>query len=74
MRRRTHKRSKSQLKRYTAFVPKTLKATKVAGSSIIKKINYFFNNTAKAIRKTTKKFDKVTAKSIRSLTKRRIRK
>lgn len=74
MRRRTQKRSKSHLKRYTALVPKTLRATKAASASVVKRINYFLNNTAKAIRKTTKKFDRVTAKSIRSFTKRRSRK
>jgi hypothetical protein len=74
MRRRTQKRNKSHLKRYTALVPKTLRATKAASTSVIKKINYFLNNTANAIRKTTKKLDKATAKSIRSLTKRRTRK
>ena len=74
MRRRTQKRTRSHLKRYTALVPKTLKATKAASASVVKRINYFLNKTAKAIRKTTKSFDKVTAKSIRSLTKRRTRK
>jgi hypothetical protein len=68
--RKTYKKSKSYLKRYTALVPKTLKATKAAGNSVVKRINYFLNNTAKVFKKTTKKLDKVTAKSIRSLTKR----
>lgn len=74
MRRNTHKKNKSQLKRYTALVPKTLKATKAIGNSVVKKINYFLNNTAKSIRKTTKMIDNKTAKSIRSFTKRRSRK
>jgi hypothetical protein len=64
---------KIKLKKYTAFVPKTLKATKNVGKSTIKKINYFLNNTAKTIKKTTKMLDKRAAKSIRSLTKRRRR-
>ena len=64
---------KIKLKKYTAFVPKTLKATKNVGKSTIKKINYFFNNTARTIKKTTKMLDKRAAKSIRSLTKRRRR-
>jgi hypothetical protein len=68
--RKTNKRGKSYLKRYTALVPKTLKATKAVGISVVKRINYFLNNTAKTFKKTTKRFDKVTAKSIRSLTKR----
>lgn len=74
MRRNTHKKNKSQIKRYTVLVPKTLKATKAIGNSVVKKLNYFLNNTVKSIRKTTKMIDKKTAKSIRSFTKRRIRK
>jgi hypothetical protein len=73
MRRHTQKRRKSYLKKYTAFVPKTVKATKAVGSSIIKKINYIFNSGFKTLKKTTKYMDKTTAKSIRSLTKRKHR-
>ncbi len=64
---------KVKLRRYTAFVPKTLKATKNVGKSTLKRINYFFNRTAKTLKKTTKMLDKRAAKSIRSLTKRRRR-
>ncbi len=64
---------KVKLRRYTAFVPKTLKATKNVGKSTLKRINYFFSSTAKTLKKTTKMLDKRAAKSIRSLTKRRRR-
>jgi hypothetical protein len=64
---------KVKLRRYTAFVPKTLKATKNVGKSTLKKLNYFLNNTAKTLKKTTTMLDKRAAKSIRSLTKRRRR-
>jgi ERCC4-type nuclease len=65
------KSMKSKLKRYTAFVPKTLKATKNVGKSTVKKINYFLRKTVKTVKKTTKMLDGRTAKTIRSLTKRR---
>jgi hypothetical protein len=29
------------IKKYTAFVPKTIKATKAAGTAVVNKINYF---------------------------------
>jgi hypothetical protein len=74
MKRRERKTLKGHLKRYTAFIPKTLKATKAVGNSVVKKINYFLNSTAKTIKKTTRIIDKKTAKSIKSLTKRRSRK
>jgi hypothetical protein len=63
----------SQIKKYTAFVPKTLRASKNVGKAAVKKINYFLRNTAKKLKKTTTMLDKRTAKSIRSLTKRRRR-
>jgi hypothetical protein len=77
MKRKMRKSAKSRLNRYTALVPKTLKATKSVGTSVVKKINYFLNNTAKTIKKSTKILDKTAAKSIKSiysLTKRRNRK
>ncbi len=73
MKRRSTKRRNS-LKKYTAYAPKTLRATRAIGSSVVKKINYFFNAAAKTVKKTTKMIDRKTAKSIRSFTKRRIRK
>jgi len=74
MKRKVHSRNKSNIKRYTAFVPKTLKASKTATNSVLKKINYFLNNTAKTIKKSTKNIDKVASKSINSLTKKHSRK
>ncbi len=66
-------RVKSQIKRYTAFVPKTLKASKNVGKAAIQKLNYFLRNATRKVRKTTKMIDSRTAKTLRSLTKRRIR-
>lgn len=77
MRRKVHnnnKRNKSTIKRYTAFVPKTIKASKAATNLVLKKLNYFLNNTAKTIKKSTKNIDKVASKSIHSLTKKHSRK
>jgi hypothetical protein len=73
MSRKTSKRSKSQIKQYTAFVPKTMKATKTAGNTIMKKINYFFTNTTKTLKRRAKMLDKQTAKTIGSLTRRQTR-
>ena len=64
---------KIKLKKYTAFVPKTLKATKNIGKSTMKKFNYFLSNTARTLKTTTKMLDKRAAKSIHSLTKKRRR-
>jgi RNase P subunit RPR2 len=65
--------AQSQIKKYTAFVPRTLKASKNMGKIAVKRINYFLRNTAKKIKKTTKMLDRRTAKSIRSLTKKQRR-
>jgi hypothetical protein len=74
MRRKSHRRSINKIRKYTAFVPKTVKATTDMGKSVIRKINYFLTNTVSTLKKTTKAVDRRAAKSIRTLTKRRIRK
>lgn len=66
MRRRT-------FKKYTAFVPKTFKATKNVGKKAITEISYFLRNTKKTLKRTGAMLNRTTAKSIRSLTKRRQR-
>jgi hypothetical protein len=73
MRRKTGKRSKIGIKRYTAVVPKTMRATKAVGTAVVNKINYFLSATRKTIKNTAKAIDRKTAKSIRTFTKRRIR-
>jgi hypothetical protein len=73
MKRRSTKRRNS-LKKYTAYAPKTLRATKAMGTAVVKKIGYIFNAAAKTIKKTTKMIDKKTSKSIRSFTKKASRK
>lgn len=74
MKKRMHKKKTSSLKKYTAFAPKTIKATKLIGDAVVNKINYIFNTAAKTVKKTTKMLDKKTSKSIRSFTKKRNRK
>ena len=70
MRRKTNKKG---LLKYTAFVPKTVNATKNVSSTIIKRIRYFLMNTTRKLKSLSGSLDKQTAKSIRSLTKRRKR-
>jgi hypothetical protein len=67
-------KSKTIISNYTAFVPKTVKATRGVGTAIVKKMNYFLKNTALTLKKRSKLLDKSVAKSISSLTKRRSRK
>lgn len=71
---RKSRRSTNQIKKYTAFVPKTLRATRNVGKYTIKKLNYFLRNTAKKIKNTTKLLNRGAARSIRSITKKRGRK
>ena len=73
MSRKASKTRKSQIKQYTAFVPKTMKATKAAGNTIMKKIDYFFKSSRKSLKKGAKMLDKRTAKTIGSLTRRHTR-
>jgi hypothetical protein len=69
-----YRQSRNKIKKYTAFVPKTVRATKVLGRSMINKMNYFLKKTKMTVKNTTKYIDRKTAKSIRSLTKRKSRK
>ena len=66
--------STHKINKYTAFVPKTVSATKVLGRSMVNKMNYFLKKTKMTVKNTTKYIDRKTAKSIRSLTKKRGRK
>ena len=72
--RKTNKNNKNKTSQYTALIPKTLNATKNIKNTTINKINYFFTNVKKSLKKITQKFDKKTARSIHSLTRRRNRK
>lgn len=73
MARKASRKTIKGIKKYTALVPKTMKATKSIGTAVVKKINYFLSSASKTIKKTAKSLDRTTAKSIRSFTKRKIR-
>lgn len=60
--------------KYTAFIPKTIRAIKSTGSNIIKKMNCYLNNTSKKLKNVPKKVDRRMAKSISLLTKKRLTK
>jgi hypothetical protein len=62
---------KKYIRKYTAYAPKTLKATKKLGSTTMSKVKYFFSKSMKTLKNTTKRIDRGASKSIVSLTKRR---
>ena len=74
MKRKSNKKFKISIKKYTALAPKTIKATKAVAINAIKKINFLLTKTVKTVKNTTKSIDRTTSKAIRSLTKRRSRK
>ncbi len=74
MKRKTNKKFKISIKKYTALAPKTIKATKAVAINAIKKINFLVSKTVKTLKNTTKSIDRTTSKAIRSLTKRHGRK
>jgi hypothetical protein len=61
--------NKRRITKYTAFMPKTLKAAKKTRHTFIKKIDCFLKNTTKRIKKIPNTINKRTVKSIRFLTK-----
>jgi len=62
---------KYRINKYTAFVPKTIKATKKLSRNTLGKIKFFLLNTKKTLKNTGKMLNSATSKSIRSLTKKR---
>jgi hypothetical protein len=74
MKRKSNKRTKFSIRKYTALAPKTIKATKSVAANAIKKINFLLHKTVKTVKNTAKSIDRTTAKALRSLTKRRGRK
>ena len=68
------RKSVNKIKKYTALGPKTMRATKMLGTKMVNKLNYFLSKTKKTVKNTTKYIDRKTAKSIHSLTRRRSRK
>lgn len=67
-------RKKSKMNRYTAYVPKTIKATKNLSKATVKNISSFLLKGIKTVKKTTNVIGKKATKSLRSMTKRRLSK
>lgn len=65
---------KKQNNTYTAFIPKTKKATKKTFNTISNKFSIFLVKSKKSITRGVKWFDNISAKKIRSFTKRKLRK
>lgn len=62
------KNNKNEIGRYTAFIPKTLKATRGIGINIKNQIQNILKTGKNKIIKTTKNLNRVTSKKMRSLT------
>lgn len=71
MPRKTRKRG---LKRLTAIVPKTFRATANLGRRTMKRVNSVLNGTARLVKRTSSAIDKRIAKTIRSITKKHSKK
>jgi hypothetical protein len=68
------KKKSKALKKYTAFIPKTLKATRNLKSGTVKRFKYFLKKGSTTIKNTAKFLNQQTAKTLRSLSMRRMRK
>jgi hypothetical protein len=60
-----------RFKPYTAFIPKTIAASKSVSIKALDTINSFFNKTKKTIKNMTRRIDRKTAKKLRSFTRKR---
>lgn len=67
------KRSPKLIKKYTAFAPNTVRATKKAQKALTYKINYFLQRTTNTVKNTGKMLNKSTSKIINSMTRKRLR-
>ena len=71
MKKGTRKNKKMfQIKKITAFIPKTVRATTGVAKTVVKGAKVIFSHGIKTIKNIGKSVDKQTAKSIRSLTRR----
>jgi len=69
--RKSRSRKITSKRSYTAFIPKTVKATKNVGKKSIKLGTNFFKGILKTVKNLSRGIDRQTAKAIRSLTKKR---
>lgn len=65
---------KRGLRKYTAFVPKTARATTDLGKRVIRGATSILNGAVRVVRLSAKAADKTAAKAIRSFTLRRNKK
>ena len=71
------KKSKSArrgIRKYTAFVPKTARATVNLGKKVLRGATSVLNGAVRVVRQSAKAVDKTAAKTIRSFTLRRNKK
>ena len=68
MARKTYKRG---IKKYTALIPKTMKAAKKLRRNTMRKMNCFFKNSSRRIKKLPKNINTSLSKTLQSLRKRR---
>jgi hypothetical protein len=71
MAKKSRSKQLTQLSKYTVLVPKTTRATKKLGKSVIKTVNLFFKNSLQTVKRMRKNLDKGVARSISTLTRRR---
>jgi len=62
------KKTNKRTKKYTALVPKTLKATKNMGKTTVKRVRFFLQSTMKHIKNAAKMVNSKTADTIKYLT------
>lgn len=56
-------------RKYTALVPKTIKATRKTSKKLLKKVNFYIKNGTRRLKKLPKSIDNRLARSIHFLTK-----
>lgn len=65
------KTAKRGLRKYTAFVPKTVRATTNLGKKVIRGATSVLDSSVRAVRQGARAVNKASATAIRSLTRRR---
>ena len=56
-------------RKYTALVPKTIKATRKTSKKLLKKVNFYIKNGTRRLKRLPKSIDNRLARSIHFLTK-----
>ncbi len=68
-----HKKSIRRVKnnKYTAMIPRTVKAVKYVGTYTVKKSNFLLNKITRSVKNISKNINSRTANIIRSVTRKR---